>query len=48
MCHQLLITNCVPPPRDGFVVDKDDSSLTRSNTYMLQLFEQAGVQVGVS
>lgn len=31
--------------KDGFVVDKDDSSLTRSNAYMLQLFEQAGVQV---
>lgn len=28
------------------MVDKDDSSLTRSNAYMLQLFEQAGVQVG--
>ncbi|GFR43413.1 hypothetical protein Agub_g4494 [Astrephomene gubernaculifera] len=31
--------------KEGFVVDKDDSSLTRSNTYMLDLFERAGVQV---
>ena len=33
--------------RDGFVVDNDDSSLTRSNSYMLDLFEKAGVQVRV-
>ena len=31
--------------QDGFVVDKDDSSLSRSNAYMLQLFEAAGMQV---
>ncbi|KXZ52012.1 hypothetical protein GPECTOR_10g1034 [Gonium pectorale] len=31
--------------REGFVVDKEDSSLTRSNAYMLELFERAGVQV---
>ncbi|PNW82111.1 hypothetical protein CHLRE_06g274400v5 [Chlamydomonas reinhardtii] len=31
--------------KDGFVVDNDDSSLTRSNSYMLDLFEKAGVQV---
>ncbi|CAG9462373.1 unnamed protein product [Pedinophyceae sp. YPF-701] len=31
----------------GFVVDKDDSSLTRSRPYMEQLFKQAGaVQLG--
>jgi hypothetical protein len=29
----------------GFVVDKDDSSLTRSNAYMLELFEKAGMEV---
>lgn len=28
-----------------FVVDKDDSSLTRSNKYMLQLFAKASMQV---
>ncbi|GIL67244.1 hypothetical protein Vafri_20686 [Volvox africanus] len=31
--------------KEGFVVDKEDSSLTRSNTYMLELFQRAGVQV---
>ena len=30
--------------QDGFVVDKDDSSLSRSNAYMLKLFEEAGMQ----
>jgi hypothetical protein len=30
----------------GFVVDDEDSSLTRSNQYMLELFEKAGMQVG--
>lgn len=28
-----------------FVVDKEDSSLTRSNKYMLQLFAKSGMQV---
>lgn len=28
-----------------FVVDKDDSSLTRSNKYMLQLFAKASMHV---
>lgn len=28
-----------------FVVDKDDSSLTRSNKYMLQLFAKSNMQV---
>ncbi len=31
--------------QEGFVVDTDDSSLSRSNAYMLQLFEKAGMQV---
>lgn len=31
--------------KEGFVVDKDDSSLTRSNTYMLDLFRQANMQL---
>lgn len=30
---------------DGFVVDKDDNSLTRSNAYMLELFERANMRV---
>lgn len=46
-----------PPPRaanpqvkenickDGFIVDKDDNSLTRSNAYMLELFKKAGMSV---
>jgi hypothetical protein len=29
----------------GFIVDDEDSSLTRSNQYMLELFEKAGMQV---
>lgn len=29
----------------GFVVDKEDSSLTRSNAYMLELFARAGMRV---
>ncbi|KAK9840774.1 hypothetical protein WJX81_003944 [Elliptochloris bilobata] len=29
----------------GFVVDKEDSSLTRSNQYLLQLFKRAGLVV---
>lgn len=31
--------------KEGFVVDKDDNSLTRSNTYMLDLFNRAGMSV---
>lgn len=31
--------------KEGFVVDKDDNSLTRSNTYMLELFQKAGMSV---
>ena len=31
--------------RSGFVVDKDDNSLTRSNAYMLRLFDDAGVRL---
>jgi hypothetical protein len=31
--------------KEGFVVDKDDNSLTRSNTYMLELFQQAGMSL---
>lgn len=30
---------------EGFVVDPDDHSLTRSNEYMLELFEKAGLEV---
>lgn len=33
--------------REGFVVDNDDSSLTRSNPYMLELFEKSNMQVRV-
>ena len=33
--------------QEGFVVDTDDSSLSRSNAYMLQLFEKAGMQVSL-
>lgn len=31
--------------REGFVVDNDDSSLTRSNAYMLELFEKSDMQL---
>lgn len=31
--------------REGFVVDNDDSSLTRCNAYMLDLFEKSNMQV---
>jgi hypothetical protein len=31
--------------KEGFVVDNDDSSLTRSNAYMLELFESAGMRL---
>ncbi|GBF88711.1 hypothetical protein Rsub_01610 [Raphidocelis subcapitata] len=30
---------------EGFVVDPDDHSLTRSNEYMLELFDKAGLEV---
>lgn len=45
--HAVVALLCaLPRSKKGFVVDKDDSSLTRSNTYMLDLFEKAGMQVG--
>ena len=31
--------------KEGFIVDKDDSSLTRSHDYFLALFERAGLEV---
>ena len=31
--------------QEGFIVDKDDNSLTRSNAYMLDLMRQAGLIV---
>lgn len=31
--------------KDGFIVDKDDNSLTRSNAYMLELFQKAGLSI---
>ena len=31
--------------KEGFIVDNDDSSLTRSNAYMLDLFEKSNMQV---
>ena len=30
----------------GFIVDQSDSSLTRSNAYLLELFDKANMQVG--
>ena len=30
--------------KEGFIVDNDDSSLTRSNAYMLELFEKSNMQ----
>lgn len=55
-CSWLLACLCVYLPvwcaqvkenicKEGFVVDKDDNSLTRSNTYMLELFRKAGMSV---
>ncbi len=38
----ILKENCC---KEGFVVDKDDSSLTRSHPYFLGLFERAGLTV---
>jgi protein N-terminal methyltransferase len=40
-CAQVKENIC----KEGFVVDKDDNSLTRSNTYMLELFRKAGMSV---
>ena len=31
--------------KEGFILDNDDSSLTRSNAYMLELFEKSNMQV---
>jgi len=31
--------------KEGFIVDNDDSSLTRSNAYMLELFQRSNMQV---
>ena len=31
--------------KEGFIVDKEDSSLTRSNQYMLDLFEKANLSL---
>ncbi|KAJ9528733.1 hypothetical protein QJQ45_020634, partial [Haematococcus lacustris] len=31
--------------KKGFIVDKEDSSLTRSNAYMMDLFDRAGMQL---
>lgn len=31
--------------KEGFEVDKEDSSVTRSHEYMLQLFKDAGLRV---
>lgn len=31
--------------KEGFIVDKDDNSLTRSNSYMMNLFGRAGLSV---
>eukprot|EP00967_Tisochrysis_lutea_P100128 scaffold149104_cov15-Tisochrysis_lutea.AAC.1 len=37
------LAKCLPR-RQGFIVDKEDSSLTRSNAYMQELFEKANMQ----
>ena len=39
--HQVKENIC----KEGFIVDKDDNSLTRSNAYMLELFQKAGMSV---
>ena len=31
--------------KEGFIVDNDDSSLTRSNAYYKELFEKSNMQV---
>eukprot|EP00884_Botryococcus_braunii_P008316 jgi/Botrbrau1/17486/Bobra.0054s0069.1 len=31
--------------KEGFIVDKEDTSLTRSHAYLLQLFDEAGMEV---
>jgi protein N-terminal methyltransferase len=38
---QVKENNCA----EGFVVDKEDSSLTRSNTYFLSLFAKAKLKL---
>jgi protein N-terminal methyltransferase len=30
--------------KEGFVVDKEDNSLTRSHEYMCELFDRAGLE----
>jgi len=37
---------CSGTCKEGFIVDNDDSSLTRSDAYMIKLFEQSNMQVG--
>jgi protein N-terminal methyltransferase len=50
--HVLVWTPCRPLPQvkenncaEGFVVDKEDSSVTRSNPYFLSLFAKAKLVV---
>lgn len=48
-----LCTVCVPQVKEnickeGFVVDKDDNSLTRSDAYMIELFDKAGLEIVLS
>ena len=31
--------------RRGFVLDKDDSSITRSDSYLVQLFDKANLRI---
>ena len=40
-CWQVKENVC----KTGFIHDKDDSSLTRSNAYMLELLARAGMRV---
>eukprot|EP00955_Chlamydomonas_euryale_P092562 364719-Chlamydomonas_euryale.AAC.3 len=40
---ELILPGVCARAQEGFVVDNDDSSLTRSNTYMLELFEASGL-----
>ncbi len=34
--------------RRGFVLDKEDSSVTRSDAYLVQLFQKAGLKITTS
>jgi len=34
--------------RRGFVLDKEDSSVTRSDAYLVQLFRKAGLTIATS